>query len=83
MISRRLFLLAMLQADRSTAACSKLVIRILGPKSFGFYAMPEPAPLVAAFLLLPVLYILFVALFIHCVLTIHHSTTSNVTTDAA
>ena len=69
--------------SRSTAACSKLVARILGSRSFDFYAMPEPAPLVAAFLLLPVPYILLVALFVHCVLTIHHSTTSRVTFEAA
>lgn len=35
--------------------------------------MSEPAPLVAAPLILPILYILFVALFIHCVLTIRRT----------
>lgn len=45
--------------------------------------MFEPAPLVAASLLLPVLYILLVALLIHCVLTIRRRDAAQYTSDTA
>ncbi len=45
--------------------------------------MSEPTPLVAASLLLPVLYILLVALFIHCVLTARRRNAAQYTSDIA
>jgi hypothetical protein len=45
--------------------------------------MSEPAPLVAASLLLPILYILLVALFIHCVLTIRRRNAAQYSLDQA
>lgn len=43
--------------------------------------MSEPAPLFAASLILPIVYILFVALFIHCVLTVRRQNAAHYTPD--